>query len=295
MANKRRPVVSLSRRARVDQGIRRKYFDFDGLRLSYLEAGPSRSVSRQGTILIVHANGFSAGCYSYYIRRLKDRYHVLAIDLAGHGASQASLEYADWNFFRDQVLALCEHADVVNAIGIGHSLGGACLMRAAAVTPAPLSKIIALDPVVLNIPMVAYMKVFGNPMQKQALARRNEFRSSELVERAFRRFGFEAEVFGDFTAACFREDGDRVVLACPPAVEARTFGQADFASLAAYGRLQTEVHFLLPEQYQVCSPRGAGRVTRNNPASSVTLIPNAGHLFPFEEPALTMAEILQRL
>ena len=268
--------------------VKRKFFAFGSLRLSYLDAGPRQP---SGTILIAHANGFSAGCYAYYLRRLAHDYRVLALDFSGHGESEVTLDFGGWSFFRDQILALCAHESLQNVIGLGHSLGGACLMRASAATPGLFRKIIALDPVVLNVWVIALMKIVRNPMAGQALGRRPEFRSIELVERAFRRFGFEKEVFADFVSSCFRQENGRVVLACPPAVEARIFSQVDFGSLAAYGRLPSETHVLIPEKARVCTPKAANRIVRNNAASSLRLLPGVGHLFPLEEPALALAAI----
>ena len=268
--------------------IKRGSFPFGPLRLSYVEAGPKKP---KAVLLLAHANGFSAGCYSYYLRRLGKTYRVFALDFAGHGASDATLDFNDWNFFRDQILTFIEHIAAGPVVGLGHSLGGASLLRAAAVQPGLFRKVIALDPVVLNVPALLFMKVFGNSMVRQALARRAEFRSEALVERAFRRFGFHDEVFADFVQSCFRAEGGRVVLACPPAVEARVFSQGDLASIRAYGRLETEAHFLLPTKHRVCSPRAAMRMVRNNVRSSITLLPNVGHLFPLEEPELTLAQV----
>src|SRR5690606_13455295 len=139
-------------------------------RLSYLDSAPSSSTPSRSTdpgrpvILFCHANGFAAGVYQYYLRRLAGQCRVLALDFAGHGESESTLDFSDWDFFRDQVLALLDVEQLSGVIGVGHSLGGASLFRAAAVEPDRLAMVIGLDPVLLSLPRLLLFKVTGNPL-----------------------------------------------------------------------------------------------------------------------------------
>jgi pimeloyl-ACP methyl ester carboxylesterase len=109
--------------------FKRKFFIFQNLNLSYLD---SETQSEQ-IILITHANGYSAECYSYLIEALRDKYRVIALDFAGHGQSESFYDFTSWDFLRDQILALIEHEKLGNIISIGHSMGGSsvllCIMK----------------------------------------------------------------------------------------------------------------------------------------------------------------------
>lgn len=267
--------------------LSRQYFEFRGLRLSYLEGGPSTAP----TIVFAHANGYAAGCYSYYLRRLAGEYHVVALDFSGHGNSESTHDFENWYFFRDQLLALIAHLRAPKIVGIGHSLGGACLLRTARIRPDLFDQIIALDPVILNVASVIYMKLFGNPLYKPASRRRNKFASPNLIRRAFGRFGWQEEVFEDYLNSCFRPAEGGLELCCSPQHEAKVFSQSDFASLWHYRRIRTRTRFLLPLAHQVCTPRAAARIAAGHPGSTVESLPGAEHLFPFINPVLTLSRI----
>ena len=68
--------------------FKRKFFIFQNLNLSYLD---SETQSEQ-IILITHANGYSAECYSYLIESLRDKYRVIALDFAGFKDSEKRLK-----------------------------------------------------------------------------------------------------------------------------------------------------------------------------------------------------------
>lgn len=163
--------------------MRRAYFDFHGLRLSYLEAGEMHDRK----LFIAHANGYAAGCYDYLIEALSADFHVCALDFAGHGASEGTLAFDSWDFFRDQITAFFAHKNWKHCIAIGHSLGGGSLLRAAIENSEQFEKVIAFDPVMLSFPAVIYVKLFGNPMARVALARRADFKNKEQALKIFSR------------------------------------------------------------------------------------------------------------
>ncbi|PNV74503.1 alpha/beta fold hydrolase [Leptospira inadai] len=271
--------------------IDRKSFRFRGLSLSYLDAGPKEAPP----ILIAHANGYSAACYSYYIERLSKKFRVLALDFCGHGESEPSLDWKSWFFFRDQILALIEVENLKNTVGIGHSLGGASLLLSSYHSPSRFRKIIAMDPVILNLPFILYAWIFGNPLSKGALARRREFASLDLIRKAYRRTAafskWNSEIFEDYLKSCFRQENGKIYLRCPPEVEAKIFNSVNFFSLYQYGKIRIPTHITIPEKYEVCTPKAAKRIVNGNSESSLEIWKDTTHFFPFEEPERTWDRI----
>ncbi|MEO2176638.1 MAG: alpha/beta hydrolase [bacterium] len=73
-----------------------------------------------------------------------DDYHVIALDLRGHGQSENPGVYTMVQFVAD-VHALIEHCQLDRPVLIGHSLGGHIAGRYAAIYPQQVSKLVLLD------------------------------------------------------------------------------------------------------------------------------------------------------
>jgi pimeloyl-ACP methyl ester carboxylesterase len=269
--------------------IERGNFTFRNLRLSYLEASPQQKQK----LFIAHANGYAAGMYDYLIEELSRRYHVCALDFAGHGESESTLDFSTWNFFRDQILAFFAHKGWQKVTAIGHSLGGGSLLRAAQVDSGVFEKIIAFDPVILNFAAVLYVKLFGNPMADTALARRSDFKNKEQALKVFLRHpsnrSWQRASVEAYVKYCIRDTGEKAELCCSPAVEAQIFSLVQFGHLFKLGRITCETHFILPPKSHVCPMRIARRVVRNHPNSTIDLVSEGGHLLPFENHRLTLS------
>ncbi len=273
--------------------MQRAFFSFRSLRLSYLEAGAHHTQK----LLIAHANGYAAGCYEYLVHALSERYHVCALDFAGHGESQSTLDFHDWNFFSQQLLALVDHLGWQSCAAIGHSLGGGSLLRAAEVDHRRFDKIVVFDPVMLSFLMVLYVKLFGNPMAKVAGTRRATFSSKEQALKIFSRHpanrSWEKDAVSAYVQYCLRETEQGAELCCAPAVEAQIFSQTEFAHLLRLGRIRSETHIVLPPRSNVCADWVARKIVRQNDRSSLERIAGSGHLLPFENRRLTL-EIISR-
>lgn len=263
--------------------IQRNYFSFHQLHLSYLSAGEAK----KGTILLAHANGYSAGCYSYILRNFSNDYRVIALDFSGHGDSESYLEFKNWLFFRDQILELAHHLDLKEVIGIGHSVGGSAWLTASKLLGSKVKKMILFDPTILNVPKLILSKIIGNPLAKGAMKRRKDFSSKAQVAKLYRRFPvfskWDEETFEDYIQTCLKETEKGVELSCDPLLEAKIFDSLTIFSPLRYYRVPTESHIIIPQNYDVCSPRTARRIARGNPLSTVTVMPGFTHFFPFEE------------
>lgn len=268
---------------------------FQNLRLSYLET--NSTAPRK--ILIAHANGYAAGMYDYLVDALGKSHHVCALDFAGHGASTSTLEFSSWNFFRDQLLSLLDHLDWHTCSAIGHSLGGGSLLRAAEMHSDRFAKIVAFDPVMLNLVSATYLKLWRNPMARTALHRRAEFKSKEQALKIFSRHpanrAWQHESVAAYVKYCIRETPNGATLCCAPALEAKIFSLAEYAHLFALKKIACETHLILPTRSHVCPPRVARKIVANNKASAIDRLPNTAHLLPFENHALTLATTLRCL
>ncbi len=267
-----------------------------GLKITYYD-----SETEGPPLLFCHANGYSAGCYQYYFENLKAKYRILALDFVGHGKSETSLDFKNWYFFRDQILALLDTENLEQVTLIGHSLGGASSLLASVKAPKRIRKLIVWDPVLLGLKMITLAKLFGNPLAKGSAKRRSKFNSLELVRRSYKNFpafsGFDPGIYENYLQSCFRKtgNGEEVELCCDPRVETKIFSHAHYHVFLNFYQIKTETHVLIPKNFEVCSPTLAKLITKKNKASSVTIWDEASHFFPFEKPELTLHWLAEKI
>jgi lipase len=87
--------------------------------------------------------------------RLAVRFHVLAPDLRGHGASSWDPPWTIATHAHD-VLETLDAAGVGSADWIGHSFGGRLLLELAALAPERVGRLVLLDPAIQLLPHVGF-------------------------------------------------------------------------------------------------------------------------------------------
>lgn len=120
-----------------------RYADLPGgVRLHYLESGPRDAPP----LLLVH--GFGDNCFSWdgWTRLLSPRFHVLAVDLPGHGLTQAPADFpAAPDRYADVLAAFLAKRGLANVAVAGNSLGGAVAWQMALRHPDSVGKLILVD------------------------------------------------------------------------------------------------------------------------------------------------------
>lgn len=113
-----------------------------GLNIHYTDEG-----DRSGrTLILVH--GFAASVHAWrpWIDRLKDNYRLIAIDLPGHGLTQAPKGYrATLEGNASLVGKLADHASVTRFVLAGNSMGGAVAATFAMASPERLDGLVLVD------------------------------------------------------------------------------------------------------------------------------------------------------
>lgn len=193
-----------------------------GIELAYFEWGP-----RVGpTVLMLHATGFHARCWDGVIRALAQGVHVIAVDQRGHGRSTKSPPY-DWGEFGADAAALVETLDLDDIIGVGHSMGGHAIVRAAGEHADRFRALLLVDPVILDPAAYAMPAPFRSAEDHPVSRRRHRWASAqEMFERFKDRHPFtvwDPAVLMDYCRFGIVPDGEGFVLACPPEVEAAIY------------------------------------------------------------------------
>jgi pimeloyl-ACP methyl ester carboxylesterase len=249
-------------------------------------------------LLIAHANGFCGGAYGPLARELRADRHVWALDFRGQGQSTPpeDLDF-DWDGLADDVLA------VVAALGggpidaIGHSMGGAGLIRAEVRAPGTLRRAYLYEPIVLPAELTD-LSTGGNVMAEGARRRRERFdsRAAALWSYAGRPpLGFlRADSLAAYVLHGFEELEDGSArLRCLGEHEARMFeasGTITTADAAAVTIPVTVAVGALEEGWGGPA-RFAPAVAEALPAGRLSEHPLLGHFGPLESPPQIAADI----
>jgi esterase len=106
--------------------------------LKYQEFGEGRPV------IILHGLFGSARNWQGIARSLAESHRVITPDLRNHGHSfhEDSMSYID---MADDVITLCDHLNINDAILMGHSMGGKVAMTVALLHPEQFSALVIVD------------------------------------------------------------------------------------------------------------------------------------------------------
>lgn len=263
----------------------------DGLEIAVHDLGGDPGAP---PLLISHATGFHAHCYTPIARAVASRFHVSALDHRGHGDSPVVPEWdVDWARFGDDALAAATRlAPGGGLVGFGHSMGGTSLLMAAHRAPGLFQRLVLFEPISHEgtTPALTADEMAALPIVQGALRRRRRFASFDDAYENFRAKPpmslMVPEVLRNYVDHGFRElDGGAVELRCTPELEAGIF---------VTGR-DNGVWSLLPEIETPCLVLGghvderepsahAEPIARRLPAGEYRLLDDQTHFGPFSHP-----------
>ncbi|MBF2755843.1 MAG: alpha/beta hydrolase, partial [Gammaproteobacteria bacterium AqS3] len=242
--------------------------------------------------LLLHATGFNAVCYTRFLTELTERrpeISAVAVDQRGHGFCPLPADpdrLRSWEVFVQDLLRLLE-AEPEPVLLMGHSLGGAVVLQAAAEMPDRVAGVVALDPVL--VPGWRWLLNLGlikNPMAAVAARRRRHYDSADQVLESYRGRGAFADwpeaVLRDYLAGGLRpvsegkggEGGEGVELCCSPAWESQCFQKSGvFARRRWLRRLACPVRILKPEHLSTMQVPSVERALRRRPETRIEIIP----------------------
>ncbi|MEE9414066.1 MAG: alpha/beta hydrolase [Acidimicrobiales bacterium] len=190
-------------------------------------------------LLISHATGFHAMCYSKLAKALSERYHCWAIDLRGHGDSRYPDDVdLDWRLMGSDIAAALAFAVGDEPVfGVGHSMGGVAIALAELDHPGTFRAAWLYEPVLFPFDVLPEGQ---NPMAEPARRRREVFESHDAVfDSYWSRPPFNSidpvvlRAYIDHGFA--RQDDGSVLIKCRGATEAAVFehfGSGAFERLA---------------------------------------------------------------
>jgi len=112
----------------------------DGTAINYYEQG------QEGPVLVfVHGWSCDASYWRKQVEYFKDKYHMVLVDLAGHGRSGSERENYTMEAFGQDVKAVVESIGAEKVVLIGHSMGALVIAEAARLMPEKVIGLVAID------------------------------------------------------------------------------------------------------------------------------------------------------
>jgi pimeloyl-ACP methyl ester carboxylesterase len=189
-------------------------------------------------VLLVHATGFHARVWDQVVHALPPDWRVLAVDLRGHGRSSKEGPFDRWEYFAQDLVELADHLGLEGVVPAGHSMGGWAVCYAALERPKAFRHLVLIDPT-MNSPEFYGTNRFPDmqgPQDHPSSRRRNQWLNWQaLYDRLKDREPYALwlpQVLEDYCrhGVLPAADGEGMVLACPPIVEANVY----FNSWRAY-------------------------------------------------------------
>jgi pimeloyl-ACP methyl ester carboxylesterase len=251
-------------------------------------------------LVFAHATGFHGRCWDEVIRRLPGR-RAYALELRGHGRSAKPAPPYRWRDFGADVAEAAAVLGLRGAVGVGHSMGGHSMAVAAALRPEAFSRLLLIDPVIFR------PEYYGQPQRADSgyiARRRNEWASPEEMFERFRGrppfAQWRPEALRDYCEHGLLREGDRHVLACPPAIEASIYAASNEAGSNPYemlGHIAQPVTVMrggIPwnlERFDLAASPTAPDVASKFSNGRDVLLEGRSHYIPMEVPETVAAEL----
>ncbi|MDE0580495.1 MAG: alpha/beta hydrolase [bacterium] len=249
-------------------------------------------------VLMTHANGFCGLMWQPVARELASVAHCLALDFRGHGDSVSGPdEDYHWDGMADDVLAAVEAIDPTPRLAVGHSLGGASILKAEQAQPGTFDRAWMFEPV--TIPAFSLPRDGVMALGDIARMRKEVFESRQA---AYDRYGsrlpfslLDSEVLRAYVDHGFRDRPDgTVTMKCPRDVEATIFENPDRSAFDRLGEVATAVTVVVGTDADPPA-MAAPLIAEQLPNATLERFDDLTHFGPFQDPPRIAAAIAAAL
>ncbi len=112
----------------------------DGVALAYDDAG-----SGYPPLVFLHGAAGNRRCWHQQVPRFSSAHRVVAVDLRGHGESDAPSERYTVRLFAEDLASTCMQLGIESPVVIGHSLGGLVALDFASAYPDHVAAAVLID------------------------------------------------------------------------------------------------------------------------------------------------------
>jgi pimeloyl-ACP methyl ester carboxylesterase len=235
------------------------------------------------TLVFVHGWSCDRNHWRHQMDSLQGEYRVIALDLAGHGASGKSR--TDWSIanFANDVAAVVRAVDARKVVLIGHSLGGPVVLEAGLLVP---------DRVIGVIGVEAFYDGWADPAFGKVIDQlRPDFKTGvhSFVRKA---------MFLPTSPAALADSISEAMAAAPPEIALPALdslhGWARDRQAAAVSALPAPVGLIMAAAGGAATAK-FHRSTEGRPSLGVEEVPGAGHFLMLELPSAFNAQLREML
>jgi len=274
----------------------------DGVRVAVHDLGGSDAPDAP-VLLFSHATGFHARVWEPMAGHLVDRHRCLAVDYRGHGLAETPTGTTfEWAGYGDDAEAVLTSELVLGIAagrpihGVGHSMGGAALVLAAARRPDAMRSLWLYEPI-LPGPGSMLSGDGPNPLAEGAARRRPTFDSYDAALANYAAKppldqlhpdALRAYVEGGFA---LQADGT-VTLRCAPATESATFSMAGSSgAFAALPGVELPVAIVVGREEDFGPAAFGPGAAAALPHGELVERRHLGHFGPLEDPEGMAADL----
>ncbi len=267
---------------------------------------PHKKYNEGNPLLFAHANGYPPDCYTPLFNLLNS-YQINAIRQRPLWDESQPDEIKDWHPLSDDLLCFMDEQKLDGTVGIGHSMGGIAILRAALREPERFSRVILLDPVLFPPYFIRFYNIIRalnlaektHPLVEPAQRRRRYFKNRELILRGYRK----KKVFRYFSDEALEADvngitcpvGDGSFQLCYSAdweVQIYVTGVwRDMELLRELPNLKPPLLIIRGAETDTFYESAGKLVEKKLPSAKVVTIPESTHLLPLEQPEMVRDEI----
>lgn len=248
--------------------------------IGYRELG----LRTQPTIVFAHPMLWGPDAFRELLEGLAKNFHVIAVDIHGHGASGV-YPGMTLDSMADDLRAALEQIGVVNLTWIGVSVGGMLGMRLAMQSPRWIRRLVLMSTTAQLDPP---------PLREATFALWKRFRDGE------RRTVADLALPFFLSPATMRDQPDLVAAVRREMAEAGDVSAAFEAAQAVFDReglddrisgIAAPTLVLQGADDPMTGPAQAEFMASKIPGAELTILKDANHLFPIEKPAETLERI----
>tara|TARA_Y100001935_G_scaffold252607_1_gene256907 strand:- start:1047 stop:1877 length:831 start_codon:yes stop_codon:yes gene_type:complete len=246
----------------------------------------------------IHGNGFPPLTYKSLLTELSNKLDITSMLLRPHWEKITSpYKLKNWRLFVDDFIQHANEQKIKNSFGIGHSIGGNIILKAAIKNHEIFKSIVLLDPTIFA-PSIIYTwkvlslfpKVLENfPLAKAARNRKISYLSKEEIFISYRKKNIFRNIqdkqLNEYIDSIFEEYQSRYELNFSKVWEEHIFLKSVYDDMYVWRNLykiKIPVLIIKPDSNPVFRLNAVRKISKNKNFKVVTLT-NSSHLFPLEK------------
>jgi len=255
-------------------------------------------------LVFAHANGFPPATYRVFFEELSSKFQTAAFAARPLWPGSEPPSIASWEDLAEDLSQAMAHRGIRPVVGVGHSLGGALSILAAAADVTLFESLVLIDPVVFS----GFRSLFWGalkdlgfsqrlPLIRGARRRRDRFQNLDAVRSAYSRKAvfstWDPKVLEDYVQGAFIDTGDGdVMLRYSKEWESRIFELTPSSVWSRIRQVAVPMLVIRGASSDTFLPGAAKKMRRELKNVTVMELPDTTHFLPMERPTAVAATII---